>query len=457
MPLSPIQHWFFETFQSAPHYWNQIVTLESDTTLPFKEVSSAVEALVRYHEGLRMAFERNNGGWIARVVPINEVVCSHYFEDVKAAQVESLIRGHQESIQLEEGNLFRMLYLDLVSGEPAKIYLIAHHLIIDMVSWNSIFDDLRQAFSQLKSKQPITFKPKADSLLQYNRYIQSISESTQQDELDYWIAQHTPSLDLPFDNASVSRPFLEKNAAIFRLNIDGPELHDTIQKAHLAYNTNTEDLLLSALYLTLRPYTSNNSFPVYLERHGRAIDNTTVDFTNTMGWFTSFFPLALIPSQYEDMGVLIKDVKEQLRQIPNDGIGYGILKYIQKHEALLTSEGSIPDVVFNYLGQEVTGQKEQEYRFDFLGHSHRDPSSERLYALEINAFTTHSGLLVRFTYDQLSFEESTIKKLTETFKGHLMRIIEHCTQSDSTGFTPSDFPEAQMSQDDLDNLLEQLG
>ena len=45
----------------------------------------------------------------------------------------------------------------------------------------------------------------------------------------------------------------------------------------------------------------------------------------------------------------IKRVKEQLRQIPDKGLGYGILKYINRNDKLNTRQSW--NIVFNYLGQ----------------------------------------------------------------------------------------------------------
>lgn len=124
-----------------------------------------------------------------------------------------------------------------------------------------------------------------------------------------------------------------------------------LQEAPAAYRTQINDLLLTALARVISRWTHHPQCLIQLEGHGREELFEPVDLTRTVGWFTSLFPVALAPVA-DDLGASIKQIKEQLRAIPNKGIGFGALRYLgdaQARERLAALPE--PRVTFNYLGQ----------------------------------------------------------------------------------------------------------
>ena len=86
-----------------------------------------------------------------------------------------------------------------------------------------------------------------------------------------------------------------------------------------------------------------------LEGHGREIITENMDTSRTVGWFSNLYPVLLLVSPEREISDAIKSVKEQLRRVPDKGIGYGVLKYINKEKKFAGKE--CWDIVFNYLGQ----------------------------------------------------------------------------------------------------------
>jgi len=65
-------------------------------------------------------------------------------------------------------------------------------------------------------------------------------------------------------------------------------------------------------------------------------------------------------------------------------------------------------------------------------------------------------LSCKWSYPSHLITPLQISQLQNQFKEVLYNIIIHCTEQQETIFTPSDFPEADLSQDDLNNLLDVL-
>ena len=66
-----------------------------------------------------------------------------------------------------------------------------------------------------------------------------------------------------------------------------------------------------------------------LEGHGREDIAAGIDTSRTVGWFTSLYPVVLEVPASPGADALIKSVKEQLRRVPDKGMGYGVLKIYQ--------------------------------------------------------------------------------------------------------------------------------
>lgn len=92
---------------------------------------------------------------------------------------------------------------------------------------------------------------------------------------------------------------------------------------------------------------------VDLEGHGREAIANNIDLSRTVGWFTTIFPVLLTLEGISHPGEALKAVKEQLRNVPNRGIGYGVLRYLCQDATIITQMQTLPpaQVRFNYLGQ----------------------------------------------------------------------------------------------------------
>ncbi len=218
------------------------------------------------------------------------------------------------------------------------------------------------------------------------------------------------------------------------------------------YRTQINDVLLSALGRALAAWTGRDRVLIALEGHGREEILPGMELSRTVGWFTSLFPVVLnvAPTGWSE---LLKSVKEQLRAIPNRGLGYGALRYLTSDSGLAGDLS--PQISVNYLGQwDAAGNPGGLYR-DWVGGLAPDvaPHSTRPHLLDVVGVVTDGQLQLSWTYSQNVHDEATIEWLASQTCEALRQIVAHCADPDAGGCTPSDFPLATLSQTQLDALL----
>jgi non-ribosomal peptide synthase protein (TIGR01720 family) len=224
-----------------------------------------------------------------------------------------------------------------------------------------------------------------------------------------------------------------------------------------AYHTRINDALLTALVAAIGSWTGEQRVAVEIEGHGREEIAGDLDLSRTVGWFTSLYPVVLEVTDAETPGAALQQVKEQLRRIPDGGIGYGVLRYLSGERELAAAQGTV-ELMFNYLGQ-----LDQVLDTNSLFAGASEPTgaqqSERArqrYALEVTAAVVGGRLSVRFTYNEQLHAAATIQSVSNEYMKALSALIEHCQSPEAGGFTPSDFPLINLNQAELDLALSEV-
>ncbi|NHN76929.1 amino acid adenylation domain-containing protein [Azotobacter chroococcum] len=450
--LLPVQRWFFEQRFEAPQHWNQSLLLTATEAVDTARLRQAVEQVVAHHDALRLRFDEQQGAWRQRCTAAQGASC---FERVDlggerqaAEAIGRAADAAQRSLSLTQP--FKAVWMDLGPGRSGRLLLVAHHLVVDGVSWRVLLEDLQTAYRQLVAGEPLALPAQTTSLAAWSRALGEYARSeTLRAELPYWQAlAGTPEPDLPGAAGASNRV---ADARTVETSLDEDFTERLLSEVPQAYRTQINDILLTALARTLCAWDGRDSVLVELEGHGREAPDDSLDLSRTVGWFTSLFPVRLQPGS-SDPGASIKAVKEQLRRVPNKGLGYGVLRYLSE-EGRLLAEGACPQVTFNYLGQ-----LDQSFAADALWRLAREsageeraPSARRRSWLEVGALMHRGSLRVRWTYSAAIHDEATVRRLAEGFQRELEALIEHCT-SGATGITPADFPLAGASQAQLDRL-----
>lgn len=461
VPLTPIQHWFFETHKNAPDNWNQGVRITRLHPLSKKQLGIVMESLIKKHDSLRLSFAPGQNGWTGNVLPLESISSFEYVElplggaNEQNTFITNFLKDLRMRFNLSIGGLFKCYYFADSDGSNTTCILLAHHLVIDAVSWQLVLDDFKSAYEQIINGLAVSMSSKTTSIKAWATYLKEWATSDYlTSQLTYWQQQTVDMVKLPTDLAN-ELPLLEKNSENIDFALDKATTSQLL-KANTSYSTKTDELMVTALVDCLLSWTKGTQMNISLERHGREIDNTSLDPSNTVGWLTSYFPVK-IGMKTNDIGEKIKSVKEQLRHVPDGGIGYGVLKYLGASLSHPSITIATPPVLFNFLGtRNKSSENDSNFLIEALHNDLRDPMSERYYLFEINSFISNGQLYVDWSYGDEVYLPVTVEKLINDFKTSLIRVIEHCVNLENKEYTPSDFPEAQLNQDDLDNLLNTL-
>jgi amino acid adenylation domain-containing protein/non-ribosomal peptide synthase protein (TIGR01720 family) len=449
--LTPIQHWFFDSAVAQPQHWNQAVLLEARQPLQAEQLEQALGALVAHHDSLRLRFIQANGRWQGDYAqPVAQpLLWTATVGDFDACQ--ALYTDVQRSLDLDQGPLLRALLV--TDGQGAQRLLLAiHHLVVDGVSWRVLLEDLQALY------RGETLAAKTHAMGDWAARLASYAGSDSlRDELNWWEAQLGDARhELPCDHPQGGN--LQRHAQSLAIELDVEQTRQLLQQAPAAYHTQVNDLLLTALARTLCRWTGDAQVLVQLEGHGRDGLFEDMDLTRSVGWFTNAYPLSLSPAQGDDdvaRAASIKGIKEQLRQVPHKGQGYGVLRYLAD-PAGRERMAALPQarITFNYLGQ-FDQQFDAAALFQPLdapaGLAH-DLDAPLPNWLSVDGQVYGGALQLRWTFSTERFEASTIAALADTYRQELLALVAHCLTEGNGSFTPSDFPLAQLTQEQIDAL-----
>ncbi|KAB2877418.1 AMP-binding protein, partial [bacterium] len=463
IPLTPIQHYFFEQQLKNPHHYNQAMLLQVNGPLNPALLRQAFEQLIRHHDALRCRYhyeetwkqENLNHEDIGLVWSIIDL--SHIPNQDLPIQIEQQATLLQQSLIIETGPLLKVALFDCGLKRPARLLIAIHHLVVDGVSWRILLEDLNYVYQN----QTPTLPSKTHSYQQWGQALVAYAQSEElKQQIPYWqtIEQSLQPLPIDFNKG----PHTGTHTDTIALALTPEETTALLQRVPKAYRTQINDILLAALVLAVGDWTQNYSLSLSLEGHGRENIIKDIDLSRTVGWFTSIFPVYLSVEDPSDLGEIIKTVKETLRQIPDKGIGYGILKYLTQEKPLsaapVESDPIVypphahPSLSFNYLGQ-WDNTLAQEELFGFARESAGCSialENTSTYLLNINCEVRQGILQLFWSYSTHHYQSQTIQSLAQAFAYRLKQIIHHCSQEENFGYTPSDFNLLSLSQFALD-------
>ncbi|MDQ4033113.1 MAG: condensation domain-containing protein [Actinomycetota bacterium] len=436
VPLTPIQHWFFQAYRVNPHHFNQSNLLELTDELDEHALHRALDALFEHHDALRMRFQQVDGHWHQHNAPVRhmEVLQRCDLSDVDAAEqpavMEKIADDVHASFDLARPPLLKGVLFHLGAGQRPYLFLAVHHLVIDGVSWRILLDDLDTAYQQAVGGEAIDLGLKTTSYRDWAlRLSNYLANGGLDHELDHW-ASVLDGNELPVDRA---QPRIGPQRAVSVL-LTTEETDALLRWAPTVYRTRINDVLLAALAWALSRWTGQGRVSIDLEGHGREEILDGVDLSRTVGWFTSIFPVALdvTSSDEPNWRELVKSVRRQLRAIPANGFGFGALRYLgpPSTRERLSANGSGPQISFNYLGQwdarsDDVGGGLYRHIHDSLGQEH-DSADQSPHMLEIVG-NAQGGQLGFFWYYQPGVhEESTVQSVAGDFLDALRRIAQDC-------------------------------
>ncbi|WDF58187.1 amino acid adenylation domain-containing protein [Flavobacterium sp. KACC 22758] len=442
--LTPIQHYFFESETlSDKNYYNQSVVLKSKDELDTKVLSDCITSLITHHDALRMIYKQEAEGWIQYNADSSGIHHKIEFHDLRGESDELLSLKNigndlQSSFDISSGILFHVGHFRLSDGD--RLALIIHHLVIDGVSWRILLEDLSALYLSKQTGTSLNLPLKTDSFQRWSSLQQDFAKSPKmQQERPYWDNVSRAVLpQLPSDYAAPEKfNSLDKRNGFVLNN----QLTDKLQtQVHHVYKTEINDLLLTGLGLAVEEVFGISQTGVKMEGHGREEIIDGVDIGRTIGWFTSVYPFVLDISGDQPL----VSVKESLRKIPNKGIGYGILNYLDKaFDAAL-----VPSIQFNYLGDfgsnagNSTGENVFEFASENIGSSAAVVNTKSDILLDVSGMMVSGSLSMSIGYSSERYSEETIEKLTRAYENQLQNLIESLAlkaEETNSGFVKSPY------------------
>ncbi|HEX8694770.1 MAG TPA: non-ribosomal peptide synthase/polyketide synthase, partial [Longimicrobium sp.] len=460
--LTPIQRWFFDRALPAPHHWNMSVLFEVRRRLDPAVLERAVARVAAHHDALRMRFWREGGEWRAENGGAaagewtSRVDLAGLDEAEQSGRIEAEAERLQASLSLERGPLLRVVLFDRGAERSGRLLVVVHHLVMDGVSWRVLLEDLQQAYERLARGEAAGLPPKTTSFRRWAaRLAEHVAAGGFADELPYWLAEARRGVPaLPVDFPGGANP--ESRTRQARVALEAEETRRLLQEVPRAYRTQINDVLLAALARVLGRWTGDERVLVDVEGHGREEILDGVDLSRTVGWFTTIYPVLLDLRGREGEGEALKAVKEQLRAVPNRGIGHGALRWLGAPE-VRESLAAMPraEVRFEYMGQ-FDGSLREEGLLGLAPESAgtgTDPRGERPYLLVVNGAVLGGRLEVSWRYGEGVHRRETVEALAREYAAELRALVAHCTSDGAGGRTPSDFPLARLSQDEVDRVV----
>jgi amino acid adenylation domain-containing protein/non-ribosomal peptide synthase protein (TIGR01720 family) len=438
--LTPIQRWFFDEYDVHPEHYSMSFHVELADGVDVQALRRAVTTLAAQHDALRMRF-RFDGGWRQENAPVTgaEALTEEHLGD---RTIDELALSVQAGMNLADGPLFKAVLVH-TDARP-RLLIVVHHLVVDGVSWRILLEDLETAY------QGGSLGPKTTSFQQWAARLDELVQAGHFDAgLDYWATADPGSVPgLPVDATGVNTA---GSAEVVTVELSPQDTAALLHDVPAAYHTRINDILLSAVGRVFADWTGHDRVAVGMEGHGREHIGDDLDVSRTVSWFTTHFPVLLdIPDG--DWGRLVKSVKEQLRAVPGNGIGYDALKYGVPGSVL--REHPLPQLSFNYLGQfdaVAAGSPLYHAHLPNAGQDHH-PDQLRPYLLDVVCVAEAGRLVFTWVYSADIHQRATIERLAARLADVLTEIIEHCTRPGAGGHTPSDFPLAGLTQSELDTM-----
>ena len=440
VPLTPIQHWFFEQNFLKPHHWNQSILLAVQPGQDPTQIEIIFQHLLRQHDALRLRFEQQDRIWRQMSEPSVEPGwfstwnLSSLEEKGQASAIASIATDLQASLNLSQGCLLKVAYFDLGALQPGRLLIIVHHLAVEaVVSFRILMEDIQTAYQQLSRGDTICLPPKTTSFQQWANQLDDYAQSSElQQELAYWLAdaQSQPA-QLPVDHPNGANT--EASTRIVTVSLTSAETDVLLWTVPSVFHTQIHEVLLTGLAQSIAEWTGTRTVLIDLDSHGREDILEGVDISRTVGWFTALFPVRLHLGTTQTAVEALPLVKQQVRSIPKRGIGYGLLRYGCLDQAIGQKLRERPqaEIMFNYLGQ-FDQILPQSSPFQFAPESCGplyNPDGHRTHCLQVLSRVFGGQLQVSWLYSEHLHQQATVERVAFDCMKALRSILDSCRSS----------------------------
>ncbi|MFY1685021.1 amino acid adenylation domain-containing protein [Micromonospora sp. WMMD730] len=486
VPVTPILAWAREELGGPLEAFSQSMLVRVPAATTVDQVREALQALLDHHPALRMRARTGDGPWELEIPPAGAVRAEDCLHTVdltdatpagRSTALADQAQAARDRLRPADGVLVQAVWFPAGPQTGNRLLLVVHHFAVDGVSWRILLADLRAACAALGDGRPPTLEPVGTSLRGWARQVAALTDGpVREDELAGW----TRLLDRPATPLG-ERPLDPRVDVFARLRSLSRSASTDCTSAVLttapaAYRTGVDEILLTALALALPPWLARrgrggtDGVLVNLEGHGRDGLVPDADLSRTVGWFTRIHPVRLDPgpvdaaqvrSGGQAVSAAVKRIKEQLRALPPAG-GYGVLRYLDPRTGPVLAGMPAPQVAFNYLGRFPAAAPDDwgpaEEGAVLRGGA--DPRHPVPHVLEVAAVTvdgpTGPHLRTTWSWPAELLAETDVADLADDWHAALEAVVAGATAPAAGGPTPSDLTLVTLSQDEIDDLEQEL-
>jgi amino acid adenylation domain-containing protein/non-ribosomal peptide synthase protein (TIGR01720 family) len=486
MPPTPIMCWFLEHGGSF-HRFSQSMLLQVPADVKQEHLVLALQAVLDCHDALRLRFngaEADRDQWRLEIQPrgaVNAASCVRVVDvqgtnnEARGKKIEEEAEAAQLRLSAEQGTMLQAVWFDPGCTLPGRLLLIIHHLSVDGVSWRILLSELAESVAAIAAGTTPALEPSPISFRGWaQRLNQEALNPAWAKELPFWIdtLNDTPQLapDFKLDLIRDTSGSTRQLSFTLPANVTAPLLSHVVAAFHARIN----DVLLAAFALSILHWKRRNSREgtavlIDLEGHGREAMDDALDLSRTVGFFTSIFPvrLELDSINAEEawagghaLASAIKSIKEQLASVPNNGIGYGLLRYLNPETARILSGLPQSQIDFNYLGRFPVTATGDWSPCELLSGG-VDPNTPFHHPLEIDSIvldhSTGPELTATWSWLPSALSEQDIRSLAEGWFHVLKTLVENYAKPGISELTPSDLPLVNLSQAEIERLENEYG
>ncbi|HEX3305973.1 MAG TPA: condensation domain-containing protein, partial [Streptosporangiaceae bacterium] len=482
LPATPIMHWLLERGGPIDRFC-QAMLLQVPAGLQHDHLVGALQSLLDHHDALRLRPTGSDAPWSLEVAPAGAVSAGDCLRriDIRGldeaglrACIAAAAPAAERRLAPAAGVMVAAVWFDAGAQAPGRLLLTIHHLAVDGVSWRILVPELAAAWEAIAQGQaPALLAARGTSFRGWAQRLAShASAGGRVEELAFWRGMlGAPSLAL-VEGALDPQRDINGTAGRLTLTLPAALTAALLTRVPAAFHGGINDVLLTGLVVAIADWCrrrgrgSGPAVLLDLEGHGREEVFGDVDLSGTVGWFTSLFPVRLEPGVLDvddamagggALGRALKSIKEQLRALPDNGLGYGVLRYLNPQTAAQLEGFASPQISFNYLGRFAAaaasdwGGAEEAVR---LGAG--DPAMPLSHAIEVNALTLDNREGARFTatwsWAPALVTDAEMRDLAERWFAALEALVRHATAAGAGGRTPSDLPLVALSQAEIEGL-----
>ncbi|MFE9776518.1 condensation domain-containing protein, partial [Streptomyces sp. NPDC005931] len=485
---TPVMRWFDARGGNVDAF-HQAMLLEVPADLREDHLVAAVQALVDHHDALRLTRAPggpDGGSWSLEVGPVGSVPAAdlvHRVETGGADIDEALVREQVEAasarLSAERGPLVQVVRFDAGPARRGRLLLLVNHLVVDGVSWRILLPDLVAAWEAVRLGRPPRLDPVGTSLRRWSRLLAAEARRPARTaEATLWAGLLTAA-DPPLTAGRLD-PVRDTVGRARELTLSLPPevTSPLLTSVPTAFHARVDDVLLTALALAVAQWRRGHArgrhtaLLVDVEGHGREEIVEGADLSRTVGWFTSLHPVRVDPGPlaWEEvvdggpaLGQALKRVKEQMRSLPDRGMGFGLLRHLNPETGPELAGLAVPQLGFNYLGRfpsagapVVPGRPAWTVASETGLLSGADPATALAHGLEVNCMVRDTpdgpGLEAVWTWAPDLWPEQHVRVLADHWFRAIRGLVRHGERSGTGGHTPSDFPLTDLSQHDIEQL-----